>query len=195
MMFILKQLFLSYWYVYVLASDMSLSLCNFNGSLWLNMFSMMIIMKLNESASNKNETYNIEALNGNAFLNMFGLSSLDWINDMVDISLWKVEIISHNMVMIFDSDELLTILIISIIINSRDTTQGNEVSNNSSDSVRPDAYINSRTYVKLLPSSNIIIQTLYDILELNLNDINHKSNDTLPILLTIFQPDNIIDYY
>ena len=178
-------------YVCLVASDnldMSLSLCNSNGRLWLNMFSMIIEMRLKVSTSNRNETYNTKAPNGNAFPNTFSLSSSDWINDIVYIFLWKVETISDNMVTVLDSDELLTILIISIIIISSDTTQWNEViGNNSIDGVRSAVYINSRTYINLFLIINIIIQTSYDILRLNLND---KSNDTLPILLTIFQ--NII---
>ena len=142
-------------------------------------------MRLKANASNKNGTCYTYAPNGNAFPNMFSLSSLGWINDILYIFLWQVKTISDIMDIVLDAYELLTILIKSIIRNSGD-------GNNSVDGVISDVHNNSKTYVSLLLHINIIIQTLYDVLKLNSKNVYHKSNDTLLISLIIFQIENII---
>ena len=173
--------------VYLLTAyylDTSISVCNSNESLWLNMF------RLKANASNRNGICNMNTSNGNVFPNMFSLSSLALINNVVYNFHLKIETINDNIVL--QIYELLIISIISIIVNSSDNIQWNKViSKKSIDSLISDVYNNSKGYTNSLLTINIIIQTLYDILTLKVKNANYKNNDILPISLIIFQIENI----
>ena len=128
--------------VYLLTAyylDTSISVCNSNESLWLNMF------RLKANASNRNGICNMNTSNGNVFPNMFSLSSLALINNVVYNFHLKIETINDNIVL--QIYELLIISIISIIVNSSDNIQWNKaISKKSIDSLISDIYNNSKVY-------------------------------------------------